>query len=129
MNKNFTSVEEVENENKKDKSNAASGGVWQWMRKNIFSSQGHVMWLTPLNIINIVKIYKDAIVQNYQSNQKVKENAFAKKINLYKPIDHTLKKLARSSNHTETSEFKEYIEREGYTFDDVFGPDGKVNML
>ncbi len=99
--------------------------VAAWLKKNVFSSQGDVVWLTPLNIMNIIKTYKDAIVQNYNSNQKVKENRVAKKLNFYTPIQHTLKKLARSTDHTESSEFKEYIEKEGYTFDEVFGRDGK----
>lgn len=99
--------------------------VWKWMKKNIFSSQGQIVWITPLNIMNMYKIYKDAIKQNYESNQKVKENKFAKNLNFYKPIQHTLNKLARSTNNTESSEFKEYIEKDGFTFDDVFGKDGK----
>ena len=107
----------------------AEGGVWEWVKANLnpFSGRtdGSVVWLTPLNIVAIFKIYKDAITQNYQSNQKVKENSYAKKINVYKPIQHTLNKLARSTNNTETSEFKEYIEKEGFTFDQVFGPDGR----
>ncbi len=99
--------------------------VGQWVRKNVLSSQGDVVWLTPLNIANIVKKYKEAIYQNYTSNQQVKENRIAKKLNFYKPIEHTLKKNARSTDNTESSEFKEYIEKEGYTFNEVFGPDGK----
>ena len=52
-------------------------------------------------------------------------------MNFYKPIQHTLNKLARSTNNTETSEFKEYITREGFTFEQVFGADGtgKSNCL
>lgn len=99
--------------------------VGQWLKKNVFSSEGDVVWLTPLNIMNIIKSYKEAIVQNYNSNQKVKENKVAKKINIYKPIQHTLNQLARSTNNKESSEFKEYIEKEGFTFNEVFGHDGK----
>lgn len=99
--------------------------VAAWLKKNVFSSQGDIVWLTPLNIMNIIKTYKDAIVQNYNSNQKVKENRVAKKLNFYTPIQHTLKKLARSTDHTESNEFREYIEKEGYTFKEVFGTDGK----
>lgn len=110
---------------KNDKNDGSDSTTWQWLKKNVFSSQGSVKWMSALNIMSVIKIYKDAIVQNYQANQKVKENAFAKNLNVYKPIQHTLNKLARSANNTETSEFAEYIEKEGFTFDDVFGPDGK----
>ncbi len=96
-----------------------------WLRKNVWGPDSGIVWITPLNIMNIIKIYKEAIQENYRSNQTVKENKFAKEMNFYKPIQHTLNKQARSSNEKETSEFLEYIEREGFTFNDVFGPDGK----
>lgn len=117
-------------EGERKKSEKPGGGeeeesVGAWLKKNVFSSQGDVVYLTPLNIANIIKKYKDAIYQNYNSNQQVKENRIAKKLNFYKPIEHTLKKNARSTDNTESSEFKEYIGKEGYTFNEVFGPDGK----
>ncbi len=102
-----------------------SSGIMDWMRKNVWGPDSGIVWITPLNIMNIIKIYKEAIKENYLSNQRVKENRFAKDINFYQPIEHTLKKQARSSNEKETSEFKEYIEREGFTFNEVFGADGK----
>lgn len=89
------------------------------------SSSGKIIWITPLNILNIFNTYKQAIVDNYNSNQKVKENRYAKNLNFYKPIDHTLKQIARSSNNEETNKFAEYLKTEGYTFDDLFGSDGK----
>ncbi len=121
--------EEIDKAEEGDKGHTEDAGgeketVGAWLKKNVFSSQGDVVWLTPLNIMHIIKTYKDAITQNYNSNQRVKENKVAKQINFYTPIQHTLNKLARSTNNTETSEFKEYIEREGFTFNQVFGTDG-----
>lgn len=104
---------------------ASASGMMNWLRKNVWGPDSGIVWITPLNIMHIIKIYKEAIVENYRSNQSVKENRFAKNINFYTPIQHTLNKQARSTNEKETSEFKEYIEREGFTFDDVFGPDGR----
>ncbi len=124
MNKEIDDAQE-KGQKASEGSNVDEESVAEWLKKNVFSSQGDVVWLTPLNIMNIIKTYKDAIVQNYNSNQKVKENRVAKKLNFYKPIQHTLKKLARSTDHTESNEFREYIEKEGYTFNEVFGDDGK----
>ena len=104
---------------------AEEGGIMNWFRKNVWGPDSGIIWVTPLNIMNIIKTYKEAIAENYRSNQTVKENRLAKELNFYKPIQHTLNKQARSSNEKETSEFKEYIEREGFTFSDVFGPDGR----
>lgn len=106
-------------------------GVLTWMKKLVTTNEAGIVWLSPLNIWHIVKTYRDAIVEQYKSGQLVKENAIAKKIGdslfFFKPIQHSLKKLARSTNNKESSEFREYLEQEGYTFDEVFGPDGKGN--
>lgn len=107
-----------------------SSSLWGWFKKNIYQvgTSGSVVWVTPMNMMRIFTIYKEAIVENYKSNQSLKEYNLAKKLNVYKPIEHTLKKQAKSANEKETGEFKEYIEREGYTFDEIFGSGGKAKV-
>lgn len=114
-----------------EKRNASSGevnvGVWSWLKQNVLrpGANGHIMWVTPRNMMKIFNIYKEAIIENYNNNQSLKEYNIARKLNFYKPIEHTLKKQAKAANEKETGEFKEYIEREGYTFDELFGTGGK----
>ncbi|MEQ1849435.1 MAG: hypothetical protein ABL890_02495 [Candidatus Peribacteraceae bacterium] len=116
-------------EQKASEKGQVEGSFMGWMKKTFRSNGGGIVWLSPLNIVNIVKSYRDAIVENYKSGQLVKENmtarAISEKFFFFKPIRHTLKKLSRSTNNKETSEFKEYITAEGYTFEEIFGPDGK----
>ncbi len=126
--------EKIENHNKSNaKPENAQDSLWGWFKKNVYyaGTSGAIMWVTPLNMMRIFTIFKEAISENYKSNQSLKEYNLAKKLNIYKPIEHTLKKQAKSANEKETGEFKEYIEREGYTFDEIFGDGGKgeVNGL
>ncbi len=112
-------------------SNEQQGSMWGVIKENFFSENGYIMWRTPRNLIHIFKTFKDAIVENYTSNEKVKENNDAKKIadsfSIFKPIRHTIKKLARSSNSEESDKFLDYIKKEGFTYDELFGPDGEGN--
>ncbi len=101
-------------------------GPLQWLRSVFMpGANGTVMWVTPSNIMKTFAIWRDAIVENYNSNQSLKQYNLAKKFNILPHIDHTLKKQAKSANEKESSEFKEYIEREGFTFDELFGKGGK----
>lgn len=122
-------VEKGNGEKQASESSVVEGSFTGWIKKTFLSSGGGIVWLSPLNIVNIVKSYRDAIVENYKSGQLVKENmtarAISEKFFFFKPIRHTLKKLSRSTNSKETSEFKEYITAEGFTFTEIFGTDGK----
>ncbi len=89
----------------------------------------NVSWLSIYDIVKVISIYKEAIVDDYHSRQKIRTYDFAKNINLYKPIDQTLKKQARAANQEESSSFLEYLEKEGFSFDNIFGHDGNGGGL
>ncbi len=110
----------------KDSQDTDSPGsdLWQWVKKNFFSSEGHVAYMTPLNIMKVCSIYKEAISEYYNSNQTSKVYDFAKNMNISKKIEHTLKKQARSANNDESGKFLDYLKDEGYTFDEIFGKNG-----
>lgn len=114
---------------KVEHSNSTQGSLWNIIKTNFFSESGYILWRTPRNLLHVFKTFKEAIVENYNSNEKVKENNDAKKIaetfSIFKPIRHTIKKLARSSNSEESDKFLDYIKKEGFTYDELFGPDGK----
>lgn len=100
-----------------------------WGKFKNLIGPNHVSWITFWDIVKIVHIYKEAVMDNYHARQKVRTYDFAKNFNFYQPIQETLKKQARAANEEETHKYLEYLQKEGMTFQDLFGEDGKSGLL
>lgn len=88
--------------------------------KQYIGKESGVHWLSWYDVVKIYGIYKDAILEKYHSSQKIRTYDAAKALNIYKPLQVDLDKQARSANDEETSKYKEFLEKEGKTYDELF---------
>lgn len=90
------------------------------LNKYVMGKESGVHWLSWYDMVKIYGIYKDAILEKYHSGQKMRTYDAAKAWNIYKPLQPDLDKQARSANDEETSKYLEYLEKEGFTYDQLF---------
>lgn len=101
--------------------------MFGWMKKHLWSSEtSNIAWLSVFDMIKVYNIYKDAIMDRYHSKQKVRTYDAAKKWNVWGPLQPDLDKQARSANEEEVHSFKEFLEKEGFTYDQLFTEPGNV---
>lgn len=101
-------------------------GIFARMNK-ILGKDAGIHWLSVFDMIKIYNIYKDAILERYQSKQKIRIYDAAKDWNFYSPLQPDLDKQAKSANDEETSKFKEYLVKDGFTYDQLFEPGGVLD--
>lgn len=100
--------------------------ILDWIKKT-FGKDGGVHWLSCYDLIKVYNIYKDAIVERYHSKQKIRTYQAAQKWNVWAPLQPDLDKQAKSANDEETEKFKEYLKKDGFTYDQLFQPGGKLD--
>jgi hypothetical protein len=88
--------------------------------KDYIGRESGVKWLSWYDIVKIYGIYKDAIMEKYHSGQKMRTYDAAKEWNIWKPLQPDLDKQARSANDEETHSYMEFLEKEGFTYDQLF---------
>lgn len=129
-------IGEVQKE-QQDKTDAKHGkdehghedGLFGWLQHNVFSSGPKVMWISILDIQKIWGIIKEAVVENYHDSQGPRTYDFAKNWNFWNPIQDKLKQQARSHNEKEVHSYKEYLQKEGFTYDELFGKPGSPKLF
>lgn len=110
-----------------NRSNEPTMSIFQKIQKAL-GSQNNIQWLSIFDMIKIYNIYKDAIVERYHSKQKVRVYDAAKAWNIWNPLQPDLDKQAKSANDEETEKFKEYLKKDGFTYDQLFKPNGVLDQ-
>ncbi|MBP9850445.1 MAG: hypothetical protein KBC47_02020 [Candidatus Peribacteraceae bacterium] len=110
-----------------NKSNETEMSAFQKMQKALGPQNG-IQWLSIFDMIKIYNIYKDAIVERYHSKQKVRVYDSAKAWNFWSPLQPDLDKQAKSANDEETEKFKEYLKKDGFTYEQLFNSGGVLDQ-
>lgn len=96
--------------------------------QNALGSKAGIKWLSIYDLIKIYNIYKDAVVERYQANQKIRIYDAAKEWNVWSPLQPDLDKQAKSANDEETEKFKEYLKKDGFTYNQLFDDNGVLDQ-
>jgi len=118
-------IKQQESESKSS-SGAAEFSIVGWIKRNL-GKDGGVHWLSVYDLVKVYNIYKDAILERYHSKQKIRTYQAAKTWNVWAPLKPDLDKQAKSANDEETEKFKEYLKKDGFTYDQLFNSGGVLD--
>ncbi len=109
--------------------------TWKTKVNTILSLNGNIRWMSPYDMIKLLKVYQEAFKGAYESQQRLRVNDAVKGsmgILGYLPygsvLEQVLKKQVRSTNDEETNKYAEYMKSEAFGYDQIFPPGGLLDQ-